>query len=75
MSEKIDQSEHADKCPCCGGNSFIKGDVGPFRPTFLPESLGIIWKRLGLGESIRARKCAACGNLQFFSPIDQQLDS
>jgi predicted nucleic-acid-binding Zn-ribbon protein len=63
MSEELDQSQNDDKCPSCGGSNFVKGDVGPVRPTFRPQGLGM----LGFGESVRARKCVDCGNIQLFA--------
>lgn len=69
------------QCPCCGGNSFVKGEVGMFYRAMPKARLTPLWKTppaeilfrpqteevVGEVEAIKATRCTDCGNIQLFS--------
>jgi hypothetical protein len=67
MSKHPETDRHTYKCPSCGGDEFVDGDVGPMRISFRPRHLSMF----AVGEILQARKCTACGNVQFFAREEQ----
>jgi hypothetical protein len=67
MNKDAESGQDAYQCPCCGGGDFVEGNVGPMRISFRPKHLSMF----AVGEILQARKCTACGNVQFFAREEQ----
>ena len=56
-----------NSCPLCGGDSFTWGVArGAYPMTFKPDKASWLVKQFIVGQKIKARRCASCGNIQLF---------
>jgi hypothetical protein len=63
------QNQNESNCPICGERSYSWGIVQAQEYLkYKSDDAGFLEKWTGLGgESVRARKCNSCGNLQLFA--------
>jgi hypothetical protein len=56
-------------CPLCGGGKFTWGvAVGKMPLRFKPDNSGWLSKMTVFGgQTVKARRCDACGNIQLFA--------
>ncbi len=69
MSRDAQEAEAAARtsCPLCGGNTFTWGVArGRDWFKFRADNVGFLARNFG-GQTVKARKCDSCGNVQLFA--------
>jgi len=58
-------------CPLCGCTTFVDGRMKGQGVVFVPDDADLLSSVFATGWAMRARKCAACNNVQLFASDDE----